>query len=108
MAGGLDLATSTVVLAADRFLADGIAGLYDRRRGNGACKADERFDRVPQSCPHFVTRGTPRYTRGGLLRRLTSIQRLDALLCPLGKSDERTQLAVLGQSGPGDFLVLRP
>ncbi len=42
----LDLATSTVVGAADRFLAEGVAGLYDRRRGNGARKADERFDRV--------------------------------------------------------------
>ena len=46
VAADLDLATSTVVRAADRFLADGIAGLYDRRRGNGARKADERFDRV--------------------------------------------------------------
>jgi transposase len=42
----LDVAISTVVRAADHFLADGIAGLYDRRRGNGACKADDRFDRV--------------------------------------------------------------
>lgn len=42
----LDLATSTVVRAADRFLTDGVAGLYDLRRGNGARKADERFDRV--------------------------------------------------------------
>jgi transposase len=42
----LDLATSTVVAAADRFLADGVVGLYDRRRGNGARKADERFERV--------------------------------------------------------------
>jgi transposase len=46
VAAELDLATSTVVRAADRFLTDGVAGLYDRRRGNGACKADEQFDRV--------------------------------------------------------------
>ena len=41
-----DIATSTVVRAADRFLADGIPGLYDRRRGNGNRKVDESFDRV--------------------------------------------------------------
>ena len=46
VAAELDIATSTVVGAADRFLADGVDGLYDRRRGNGARKADERFDRV--------------------------------------------------------------
>ena len=42
----LDLATSTVVRAADRFLTDGIEGLYDQRRGNGTSKTGERFDRV--------------------------------------------------------------
>jgi transposase len=46
VAAALDIATSTVVGAANRFLADGVAGLYDRRRDNGARKADERFDRV--------------------------------------------------------------
>jgi transposase len=46
VAAELDIATSTVVLAANRFLANGIPGLYDRRRGNGACKADDRFDRA--------------------------------------------------------------
>jgi transposase len=46
VAAELDMATSTVVRAADRFLADGVAGLHDRRHGNGARKADERFDRV--------------------------------------------------------------
>jgi hypothetical protein len=35
-----------VVRAADRFLTDGIEGLYDRRRGNGTSKTGERFDRV--------------------------------------------------------------
>jgi hypothetical protein len=46
VAAALDIATSTVVVAASRFLAAGVAGLYDRRRDNGARKADERFDRV--------------------------------------------------------------
>src|SRR5258708_5297765 len=42
----LDLATSTVVRAADRFLTDGVEGLYDRRRGHGTGQTGERFDRV--------------------------------------------------------------
>jgi hypothetical protein len=46
VAAALDLATSTVVRAADRFVTDGIQGLYDGRRTNGARKADGRFDRV--------------------------------------------------------------
>jgi transposase len=46
VAAELEIAVSTVVSAADRFLADGIAGLYDRRRDNGTRKADERFGRV--------------------------------------------------------------
>jgi transposase len=46
VAAELDVATSTVVRAADRFLADGIDGLYDRRSGNGQRKTDDRFDRV--------------------------------------------------------------
>jgi len=46
VAAELDVATSTVVSAADRFLAEGIDGLYDRRRSNGKRKVDERFDRV--------------------------------------------------------------
>jgi transposase len=46
VAAALEIARSTVIGAADRFLSDGVAGLYDRRRGNGARKADERFDCV--------------------------------------------------------------
>lgn len=46
VAAELDIATSTVVVAAHRFVAEGVAGLYDRRRGNGRRKTDERFDRV--------------------------------------------------------------
>jgi transposase len=46
VASELDVARSTVVGAANRFVADGIDGLYDQRRGNGKRKTDERFDRV--------------------------------------------------------------
>ena len=48
-----------------------------------------------QSCPHFVTRGTPRYTRGGLLRRLTGKQRLDALF---SREPETRVRRVLGRA----------
>jgi len=46
VASELDVSTSTVVSAAHRFEAEGVSGLYDRRRGNGNHKVDERFDRV--------------------------------------------------------------
>ncbi len=39
----LDIARSTVVRAANRFLTQGIGGLYDGRRHNGPTKADDRF-----------------------------------------------------------------
>jgi len=46
VAEDLDIAPSTVVGAAHRFLMGGGAALYDRRQGNGERKADERFDGV--------------------------------------------------------------
>jgi transposase len=45
VASELDIAVSTVVSAGARFVGDGVAGLYDRRRGNGKHKTGERFDR---------------------------------------------------------------
>ena len=46
----LDIARSTVVSAAHRFAKDGVAGLYDKRRHNGARKADDAFQhRVAQA-----------------------------------------------------------
>src|SRR5579859_4524097 len=39
----LNLAVSTVVRAAHAYLAQGIAGLYDKRRGNGRPKANGAF-----------------------------------------------------------------
>jgi transposase len=41
----LDVARSTVVRTAHCFAAEGIAGLYDKRRGNGTPKADDAFRR---------------------------------------------------------------
>ena len=42
----VDVARSTVVRAAAHFVADGVAGLYDKRRGNGAAKVDDAFCRA--------------------------------------------------------------
>lgn len=41
----LDVARSTVIRTAQRFVNDSVEGLYDRRRDNGATKADEAFRR---------------------------------------------------------------
>ncbi len=41
----LDVARSTVVRTADRFAAEGVAGLFDKRRHNGKPKVDALFRR---------------------------------------------------------------
>ena len=43
VAEDLDVARSTVVRAADHFATEGVAGLYDKRHGNGAAKVDDAF-----------------------------------------------------------------
>jgi transposase len=74
VAAELDVATSTVVRAADRFLADGISGLYDRRRSNGNRKADASFDRVLVRIlgrsPADFGWGRPTWTRELLCRQM--------------------------------------
>jgi transposase len=45
VARGLDIARSTVIRSAHRFTTDGVEGLFDQRRSNGAAKADETFRR---------------------------------------------------------------
>ena len=46
VAEDLDLARSTVVRAAHRVAEEGIDGLYDKRRGNGAAKVTDAFRRA--------------------------------------------------------------
>lgn len=43
VANDLELARSTVVRVAERFATEGVEGLYDQRRENGASKVDEEF-----------------------------------------------------------------
>jgi transposase len=45
VAEALEIARSTVVRAAHCFTAEGVAGLYDKRHGNGRPKADDGFRR---------------------------------------------------------------
>ena len=45
VASDLDVARSSVVRAAQRFVADGVDGLLDQRRTNGTTKADDAFCR---------------------------------------------------------------
>lgn len=46
VANDLDVARSTVVRTAARFVEHGLDGLYDRRRANGSVKVDEAFRRA--------------------------------------------------------------
>lgn len=69
----LDIARSTVVKAARRFVEEGVDGLYDKRRGNGASKVDDRFrQRMTQ-----LLRNTPEdfgWTRPTWTRELLCLQ----------------------------------
>ena len=85
----LDIARSTVVRAAARFVADGPDGLLDRRRRNGVTKADEKFAaRVAD-----LLRGTPEdfgWTRPTWTRELLCMQMADegwpsVAVCTMGR-----------------------
>jgi transposase len=63
----LDIARSTVVCTARCFADEGIAGLYDKRRGNGRPKADDAFRRrvaqLLQRTPEHFGWQRPTWTR---------------------------------------------
>jgi transposase len=91
----LDVARSTVVRTAHSFATGGIAGLYDKRRGNGKAKADPAFrhrlgqllERTPQ---HFGWR-RPTWTRELLCLQLKQEGRPEVAVCTMGRA-----LACLG------------
>lgn len=93
VAAALDLATSTVVRAADRFLADGVEGLYDRRRTNGARKADGRFDatltRVLASTPEAYGWERPTWTRELLCLQMKLEGFPAVAVCTMGRALSR-------------------
>jgi transposase len=90
VAADLDIACSTVVRAADRYVKEGIAGLYDKRRGNGALKADDAFrgrlaqllERTPE---HFGWR-RPTWTRELLCLQMESEGRAKVAVCTMGRA----------------------
>lgn len=108
VASELDVATSTVVSAAHRFEAEGVAGLYDRRRGNGKHKIDERFDRVLVRVlgrsPADFGWGRPSWTRELLCKQLELEGFPPVAVCTMGRALARIG-ARLGSPKP---IVLCP
>lgn len=108
VAAELDLATSTVIKAADRFLADGVDGLYDRRRHNGAGKTDDRFDRalvrLLGRTPEDVGWERPTWTRELLCLQMTLEGFPSVAVCTMGRALSRIG-ARLGMPKP---IVLCP
>lgn len=54
VAGQLGTAVSTVTMAGRRYLENGVMGLYDRRKGNGAPKVDETFRQYVLALLHWT------------------------------------------------------
>jgi transposase len=90
VASDLDLARSTVVKAANRYADEGIAGLYDRRRGNGATKADEAFRRrlaqLLRLTPEDFGWRRPTWTRELLCLQMHREGRPKVAVCTMGRA----------------------
>ena len=90
VANELDVARSTVVSAADRFVRDGVDGLYDRRRSNGRRKTDDCFDRVLvrvlQRTPDAYGWGRPTWTRELLCQQMRLEGFAPVAVCTMGRA----------------------
>ena len=86
----LDLARSTVVRAAESFATEGIDGLYDRRRRNGATKVDGAFrSRVAQlllRTPEDFGWSRPSWTRELLCLQMQREGRAAVAVCTMGRA----------------------
>lgn len=104
----LDIATSTVVGAADRFLSDGVVGLYDRRCNNGDRKVDARFEsvlvRVLERSPEHYGWERPTWTRELLCEHMKLEGFAAVAVCTMGRALSRVG-ARLGSAKP---IVLCP
>jgi transposase len=85
----LDMARSTVVIAARRYADEGIWGLYDKRRDNGTTKADEGFRRrvarlLERTPEHFGWR-RPTWTRELLCLQMAQEGRERVAVCTMGR-----------------------
>lgn len=89
VAASIELARSTVVKAAERYRADGIEGLYDRRRGNGAAKVDLAYRcRVAQllsRTPEHVGWSRPTWTRELLCLQMEREGYVAIAVCTMGR-----------------------
>jgi transposase len=85
----LDIARSTVVVAAQRYVSEGIWGLYDKRRSNGRTKADETFRRrVAQlltRTPEDFGWRRPTWTRELLCLQMEREKRAQVSVCTMGR-----------------------
>jgi transposase len=90
VADDLDLAPSTVSTAARRFLAHGVEGLLDGRRGNGKRKADARFDevlmRVLRCTPQHYGWERPTWTRELLCKQMKIEGFSDVAVSTMGRT----------------------
>ena len=86
----LDVARSTVIRAAHRFADEGVAGLYDKRVGNGATKVDEAFrDRVAEllrHTPHHFGWSRPTWTRELLCHEMIRQGFAEVACCTMGRA----------------------
>jgi transposase len=108
VARDLDIARSTVIRTAHRFVTDGIDGLFDRRRSNGATKADEGFCRrvtvLLRHCPEDFGWMRPTWTRELLCLQMQRDGWPMVAVCTMGRALARLG-ARLGSPKP---IVLCP
>jgi transposase len=89
VARDIEVARSTVVKAAKRFTTDGVDGLYDQRRSNGASKVDDPFRRrVAQlllRTPEDFGWSRPSWTRELLCLQMQREGRVTIAVCTMGR-----------------------
>jgi transposase len=104
----LEIARASVSRVAARFVADGVVGLYDRRRSNGDTKVDQRFLRrlaevLVHTADHFGW-ARPTWTRELLCRQMQIDGFPRIAVCTMGRALARLG-ARLGSPKP---IVLCP
>jgi len=108
VANDLDIARSTVVKAAERFVNDGIEGLFDRRRNNGHAKVDDRFRhrvaRLLLRTPEHFGWQRPSWTRELLCLQMAKEGFISVAVCTMG----RTLASIGARLGMPKPIVLCP
>jgi transposase len=89
VAADLDIARSTVVTAAHRYVDEGIEGLFDHRRSNGARKADDAFHRrvarILRQTPEDFGWRRPTWTRELLCLQMVREGSERVSVCTMGR-----------------------